>query len=63
MLFLKEFRKKREATQREMANALGVSKSYYEKVEYGDREPSREFMSSFKRVFPDFDMNIFFWKT
>ena len=43
-----------------MANKLGVSISLYEKVEYSDRKPSRNFLSKFKKAFPDFDMNIFF---
>ena len=60
MRFLQEFRKKEKKTQQEMANILCISKSYYEKVEYSDREPSREFMEAFKRAFPEFDMNIFF---
>lgn len=62
MKFLQEFRKRKNKTQQEMADILGVSKSYYEKIEYSNREPSREFMEAFKRAFPDFDMNIFFEK-
>ena len=57
---LENFRKKKGYTKLEMANALGVSLSLYEKVEYSDREPSRNFMARFKEQFPDFDMNLFF---
>lgn len=60
MIFLQEFRKSLGKTQAEMAELLGFSKSYYEKIESSDREASREFMEAFKSKFPEFDMNIFF---
>lgn len=56
---LRSFRKKREMSTQDMADALGVSKSWYEKVEYEQRKPSREFMLKFKKAFPEFDANIF----
>lgn len=60
MTFLQEYRKSIGKTQMEMAEILGFSKSYYEKIENSDRNPGREFLEAFKLAFPDFDMNIFF---
>lgn len=62
MEILKQFRHEQGLSQNEMAVRLGVSKSFYEKVEYGDRSPSREFLERFKAAFPTYDMNIFFDK-
>lgn len=53
-------RKAEGLTQAEMAVALGVSHSFYTKIEAGDREPSREFLKKIKEKFPLCDMNIFF---
>ena len=60
MEWLREFRISKEFTANEMAVKLGISKSLYEKIEYNDRKPSRNFLERFKKAFPDFDMNIFF---
>ena len=60
MEVLKKFRLENGYSQNEMAERLGVSKSFYEKVEYGDRGMSRDFLQKFKRAFPHYDMNIFF---
>ena len=60
MKCLEEFRKSKGFTKPEIANILGISLSLYEKIEYSDRKPSRNFMSRFKLAFPSFDMNIFF---
>ena len=60
MKCLIEFRKAQGKTRQEMAEALGVSHSLYEKVELGDRQPSRNFFEKFKATFPTFDMNVFF---
>ncbi len=57
---LKRFRLENGLSQNEMATRLGVSKSFYEKVEYGERNLSRDFLQKFKRAFPSYDMNIFF---
>lgn len=62
MEWMKKFRNYKGFTTSEMAGKLGVSKSLYEKIEYDDRQPSRNFMERFKKAFPDFDMNIFFAK-
>ncbi|WP_293997629.1 helix-turn-helix transcriptional regulator [uncultured Megasphaera sp.] len=60
MEWLKSFRNENGYTLDEMAGILGISKSLYEKIEYNDREPSRNFLTKFKKAFPDVDMNVFF---
>ncbi|MBO6291605.1 MAG: helix-turn-helix transcriptional regulator [Selenomonas sp.] len=55
-----KFREQQGMSRREMAKLLGISHSFYEKLELGDREISRAFMEKFKKTFPSFDMNIFF---
>lgn len=57
---LKEFRNSLNLTTAEFSNKIGVSKSLYDKIEAGVRKPSREFTTKFKKVFPQFDVNIFF---
>lgn len=57
---LKSFRAAQGLTRKQMAERLGVSMSMYDKVEYSDREPSRNFLNRFKEAFPNFDMNLFF---
>ena len=57
---VRNLRKEKNMTCRNMAEAIGVSRSLYEKAEYGDKIPGRKFMEKFKRTFPSFDMNIFF---
>lgn len=57
---LKAFRTSLGLTVREFAKSIEVSKSLYEKVESGDRKPSREFTTKLKKKYPQFDVNIFF---
>lgn len=57
---LKKFRESLELTQNEFANNIGVSASYYIKIELGDRKPSREFITKLKNKYPQFDTNKFF---
>lgn len=59
---LADFRKEQGLSTAEMAERLGLSKSFYEKVEYSQRKPSRSFLSRFKQEFPTYDMNIFLMK-
>lgn len=59
-MFLKEFRRSKGKTLREMGEFIGVSKSFYEKVEYGDVQASATFLRKFKKAFPDVDMNCFY---
>lgn len=57
---LKNFRLSLGLTIQEFANSIETSKSLYEKVESGDRKPSREFTTKLKAKYPQFDVNIFF---
>ena len=60
MDILKEFRKSLNLTMQDFAKTIEVSNSLYEKVESGDRKPSREFITKLKKKYPQFDTNIFF---
>ena len=57
---LKKFRQSVGLTTTEMAEKIQVSKSLYEKVELGFRDPSRKFIQKVKKTYPQFDTNIFF---
>lgn len=57
---LKNFRISLGFTIKGFAEEIKVSKSLYEKVESGDRKPSREFITKLKTRFPQFDTNILF---
>ena len=57
---LKKFRQSVGLTTTEMAQKIQVSKSLYEKVELGFRNPSRKFIQKVKKTYPQFDTNIFF---
>ena len=57
---LKRLRAENGLTLEGMAERLNTSLSLYTKLEYGDRQPSREFLKKVKDAFPDYDMNIFF---
>lgn len=57
---LKGFRISLGLTIQQFAKSIEVSKSLYEKVECGVRKPSRVFITKFKKVYPQFDVNIFF---
>ena len=62
MNYLTEFRKEKGFSREQMAQQIGISLSLYDKVEFGARTPSRNFLDRFKKTFPEFDMNIFFGK-
>ncbi len=53
--YLCSFREQKELSIAEMAKLIGVSKSYYEKIEYGDRNPSFNFIQKFKLAFPNME--------
>lgn len=58
---LKEFRNSKKLSQKEMAIQIGVSPSYYYKVESGYQNPSYEFLAKFKRRFPDASIDVLFF--
>lgn len=61
---LKQFRRSLKLNQKEMAMRLGVSPSYYYKIESGIQTPSYEFMSKLKKTFPGVSLDqMFFDKT
>lgn len=60
MQALKDFRQEKGYSREQMAQALGISTSLYNLVEFDIRQPSKNFLDRFKRAFPSFDMNIFF---
>lgn len=57
---LKKIRNKRKMTQKEMAEKIGVSISYYSKIEGGFKEPSYQFLKKLYANFEGLDMNLFF---
>lgn len=60
---LKNLRKRIRLNQQEMANKIGVSSSYYHKIENDYRNPSFEFLYKFKNTFPKESIDkIFFSK-
>lgn len=59
MKILKDFRESIGKTQQEMADELQISKSYYEKIESGERSVSRELIDRIKERYPIIDLNIF----
>ena len=60
MAEIKAFREIIGATKEEFASILGFSLSYYEKIDCGDREPSRTFLKRINEKDPQFDLNIIF---
>lgn len=58
---LKPFRIKLNKNPSEMALIIGVSKSYYEKIENHDRNPSYNFIYKFKKAFPSADVDDIFF--
>lgn len=57
---LANFREKLGKTQIQMADIIGVSASFYMKIEAGFKTPSYGFITKFKKAFPQIDTNIFF---
>lgn len=57
---LLRLRKKENMNQKEMANALDISFSMYQALEYGYRKPSVETLEKIKSKFPSFDVNKIF---
>ena len=58
---LKEFRTSKKMSIKMMAAEIGVSKSYYEKIEYGERQPSYNFILKFVNRFPDANTDVIFF--
>ena len=60
---LAEFRMSKKMTMKEFAIRIGVSKSYYEKIEYGIRQPSYSFMIKFVNSFPEANADKIFFES
>lgn len=56
-IYLASFRLENNLTMDEMSEKIGISKSFYEKIESGKRQPSYNFIMKFKEVFPSADVN------
>ena len=59
---LAKFRAEKELSTMDIAKIIGVATSFYEKIEYGQRKPSYNFIVKFKNAFPESDISIFFAK-
>ena len=59
MKTLQDFREALGKNRREMAEEIGISKSMYEKLETGERKPSRELIEKIKMKYPLLDVSIF----
>lgn len=57
---LRKFRESQGLTRQKMAEILGISLSFYEKLEYGDRTISGNVARKIKDKFPMVDVNVFF---
>lgn len=57
---LAKFRAEKGLSIMDIAKKIGVSASFYEKIEYGQRKPSYNFIVKFKTAFPESDVGIFF---
>jgi len=56
------FRKSLGLTRKKVYEAMGISRSYYEKVEYGICKPGRGFIEKFHSAFPDADIVSIFYE-
>ena len=54
-----EFRENEGFTPERMSIEIGVSPSYYYKIEQGTRNPSYNFLTKIKNRFPEIDLNMF----
>jgi putative transcriptional regulator len=50
---LVEFRNETNQTQRDVADKMKISLSFYQKIENGDRNPSYNFLCAFKEMYPE----------
>lgn len=57
---LRELRQEKGMSVKQMSECIGVSKSMYEKIEYGQRTPSFGFIKKFKLKFPECNSDDFF---
>lgn len=56
-----EFRKSLNFTQEEISNELGITLTYYSKIEQGRRNPSYNFLNKMKKTFPKISIDYIFF--
>lgn len=56
-----KFRENKRMTQKEFAETLGLTVSFYSKIETGVRNPSYNFLVKFKKAFPSESIDKFFF--
>lgn len=59
--FLLKFRKEKNLTQEEFSCLLGITLTYYSKIELGLRNPSYNFLNKFKSVYPNASIDDIFF--
>ncbi|ALS17784.1 helix-turn-helix domain-containing protein [Clostridium butyricum] len=59
---LVQFRKNISLTQEEFSQKIGITLTYYSKIELGLRNPSYNFLNKFKNVFPEASIDEIFFK-
>ena len=57
---LKKFRMSLKKSQEEMANMLGITLSFYSKIELGLKNPSLKTIKKFKNIFPKANVDDIF---
>lgn len=60
---LVDFRNIKSLKQKDMANRLNVSLSFYSKIEVGLKNPSYNFIKKFKAIFPEADLEKIFFNS
>ena len=56
---LKDYRKKKKLTQKEMAKLIGISISSYQKIEENIRQPGTNTLKKIRKALVDFPIDIF----
>ena len=59
---LKEFRQKKELTQKELADAINYSLPLYKKIEQRRQTPSYNFILALLHAFPEIDIKEMFFE-
>lgn len=60
---LVDFRNSKNLTQRQMSQKIGVTLSYYSKIELSLRNPSYDFIKKFKTAFKSADIERIFFSS
>lgn len=58
---MKELRKSKKLNKKQMADEIGVSASYYYKIESRIQNPSFEFLKKLKKRFPEANIDQMFF--